>query len=145
MKIAVADTVVADRAQGTFLVDGEPFPWLIGDSPVATKLADGLYSVSVEIFVGLPPDDGCPLEFGGFHHDAPTPEWQQPQIAGKPFPWCITDAGIVYRSNALICAEVGLSFFTRSVSGLPIGAYLPVKGSIREAGGRVIARVGAGE
>lgn len=141
----IAKTVVADlskQGKECFCVDGKPFPWWISEEgPSARKFADDLYVVHVEIICTATPGDGRPEGFS--HGGLPTNgNWPQPVLLGEEFPWAISQEGITYRSSGNTLPTVGLEFFSRSVSGMPVeDADLPEDGTLRDAIGQCRARL----
>jgi hypothetical protein len=96
-----------------FEVDGARFPYYITQEGAAfTKLDDGFFKVTVTVLCGIRPDaDGRSYRAAGvpfFSDDQDAPC----SIGGLPFPWAISDDGILYHRGRHNVGEVELSFYT---------------------------------
>jgi hypothetical protein len=107
--------------QHLFLVDGEHFPYLISErGPIVTRLRDDLYTIDVEI-IGLSKD----VDAEGVHHileityatDGGNTVPYIPVIAGKPFPWPLTDDGCQLNFSHKMLPKLNLKFYARTVTG----------------------------
>lgn len=135
----IADVVVADRSRrggDCFTVDGEQFPWFISEEgPRATPLYGDLFAVHVDIIVLDPDGDNESFAADSWHG--------QPVIAGRVFPWYITEDGYCFEVSRCDCAVVKLAFLAHSIVGIPVDEAGVEQDKVHELAGFVVAKPAA--
>lgn len=87
----IANSAIVDVESGRLTVDGEPFPWLLYETPMVERLDAGLYAVHVSML---------PTRVGVDDQSITIPSYREPPvIAGLEFPWHITIDGIEFRTE----------------------------------------------